>query len=104
MGIPWGAPDDLNTFMAMVNNLPQDWTWSAFSIGRNQLPFVSAAVLAGGNVRVGLEDNIWLEKGVLATNEALVQRAVSIIEAMGAHVLGPDAVREKLGLTKRAPR
>jgi uncharacterized protein (DUF849 family) len=104
MGVPWGAPDDLNTFMAMVNNIPQNWTWSAFSIGRNELPYVAAAVLAGGNVRVGLEDNLWLAKGELATNEALVSRAVTIIEAMGARVLGPDAVRERLGLVKRAPR
>lgn len=103
MGIPWGAPDDLNTFMAMVNNVPKEWDWSAFSIGRNEMPYVAAAVLAGGNVRVGLEDNIWLEKGVLATNESLVQRAVRIIEGMGASVMGPAAVREKLGLTKRAP-
>jgi len=104
MGVPWGAPDDLNTFMAMVNNVPAGWTWSAFSIGRNELPYVAAAVLAGGNVRVGLEDNLWLAKGELATNEALVARAVTIIEAMGATVIGPDAVRERLGLTKRAPR
>jgi len=103
MGIPWGAPDDLNTFMAMVNNIPLDWNWSGFSIGRNQMPFVAAAVLAGGNVRVGLEDNIWLEKGVLATNQSLVERAVTIIEAMGASILSPTQVREKLGLTKRAP-
>ncbi len=104
MGIPWGAPDDLNTFMAMVNNVPADWIWSAFSIGRNEMPYVAAAVLAGGNVRVGLEDNLWLAKGELATNEALVARAVTIIEAMGAKVIGPEAVRKKLGLTKRMPR
>lgn len=104
MGIPWGAPDDLNTFMAMVNNIPQGWIWSGFSIGRNQLPYVAAAVLAGGNVRVGLEDNLWLAKGQLATNEALVQRAVAIIEGMGANIMRPDALRKKLGLSKRAPR
>ncbi|HHI70227.1 MAG TPA: 3-keto-5-aminohexanoate cleavage protein [Rhodobacteraceae bacterium] len=104
MGIPWGAPDDLNTFMAMVNNVPADWNWSAFSLGRNEMAYVAAAVLAGGNVRVGLEDNLWLAKGELATNEALVARAVTIIEAMGARVIGPAEVREKLGLTKRMPR
>ena len=104
MGVPWGAPDDLNTFMAMVNNVPQDWTWSAFALGRNELPYVAAAVLAGGNVRVGLEDNLWLAKGELATNEALVDRAVGIIEGMGARVIGPQEVRDKLGLTKRAPQ
>ena len=104
MGVPWGAPDDLNTFMAMVNNVPDNWTFSAFSLGRNQMAYVAAAVLAGGNVRVGLEDNLWLEKGVLATNEQLVARAKTIIENMGARVIGPDEVRAKLGLTKRAPR
>ena len=104
MGIPWGAPNDLNTFMAMVNNVPADWNWSAFSIGRDEMPYVAASVLAGGHVRVGLEDNLWLGKGELATNEALVSRAVSIIENMGATVMGPDAVRQKLGLTKQAPR
>ena len=103
MGVPWGAPDDLNTFMAMVNNVPSDWTWSAFSLGRHQMPYVAAAVLAGGNVRVGLEDNLWLEKGVLATNAQLVERAVTIIENMGARVLAPEEVRSRLGLTKRAP-
>jgi uncharacterized protein (DUF849 family) len=104
MGVPWGAPDDLNTFMAMVNNVPDDWIWSAFSIGRHQMPYVAAAVLAGGNVRVGLEDNLYLDKGVLATNAQLVERARGIIEAMGATVMTPQAVREKLQLTKRAPR
>jgi uncharacterized protein (DUF849 family) len=104
MGVPWGAPDDLNTFMAMVNNVPQDWTFSAFALGRNQMAYVAAAVLAGGNVRVGLEDNLWLEKGVLAENYQLVERARTIIETMGATVIGPQAVREKLGLLKQAPK
>ncbi len=103
MGVPWGAPDDLNTFMAMVNNVPDDWTFSAFSLGRNEMAYVAASVLAGGNVRVGLEDNLWLEKGVLAENWQLVERAGSIIENMGARVIGPQEVREKLGLVKRAP-
>ena len=104
MGVPWGAPDDLNTFMAMVNNVPDDWTFSAFALGRNQMAYVAASVLAGGNVRVGLEDNLWLEKGVLATNAQLVEKAVGIIEGLGARVIGPAEVREKLGLVKRAPR
>ncbi|WP_170479793.1 3-keto-5-aminohexanoate cleavage protein [Ruegeria arenilitoris] len=103
MGVPWGAPNDLNTFMAMVNNVPDDWVWSAFSLGRDQMPYAAQAVLAGGNVRVGLEDNLFLEKGVLATNEQLVERAMGIIESMGARIVGPQDVREKLGLTKRAP-
>ncbi len=68
------------------------------------MPYVAAAVLAGGNVRVGLEDNLYLEKGVLATNAQLVERAVRIVEDLGATVLTPQAVREKLQLVKRAPR
>lgn len=104
MGIPWGAPDDLNTFMAMVNNVPSNWTFSAFSIGRNAMAYPAAAVLAGGNVRVGLEDNLYVGKGQLATNAQLVDKAVNIIESMGARVIGPAEVREKLKLTKRAPR
>jgi uncharacterized protein (DUF849 family) len=104
MGVPWGAPDDLNTFMAMVNNVPDSWTFSGFGLGRNQMAYVAASVLAGGNVRVGLEDNLWLGKGELATNQDLVSRATTIIESMGARLIGPDEVRDKLGLTKRAPR
>ena len=103
MGVPWGAPDDLNTFLAMVNNVPAHWHWSAFSLGRHQMPYVAASVLAGGNVRVGLEDNLFLDKGVLASNAQLVDRAVGIIENLGARVIGPDEVRKRLNLTKRAP-
>ena len=104
MGVPWGAPDDLNTLLAMVNNVPAHWHWSAFSLGVNQMPYVAAAVLAGGNVRVGLEDNLYLDRGVLATNEDLVARAASLISGLGARLLGPEDVRAKLGLTKRHPR
>ncbi|MBV1865962.1 MAG: 3-keto-5-aminohexanoate cleavage protein, partial [Rhodobacteraceae bacterium] len=103
MGVPWGAPDDLNTFMAMVNNVPDDWTFSAFGLGRSQMPYVAASVLAGGNVRVGLEDNLMLDRGIPATNAQLVARAREIIERMGAVVIGPEKVRENLGLSKRAP-
>jgi uncharacterized protein (DUF849 family) len=104
MGVPWGAPDDLNTFMAMVNNVPPEWTFSAFGLGRSQMPYVAASVLAGGNVRVGLEDNLMLDKGVLATNAQLVERARGIVENLGAKVIGPVEVREKLGLVKQAPK
>jgi len=103
MGVPWGAPDDLNTFLAMVANVPDGWTFSAFGLGRHQMPYVAAAVLAGGNVRVGLEDNLMLDRGVLATNAQLVARAVDIIENLGARVIGPAEVRARLGLTKRPP-
>ena len=104
MGIAWGAPDDLNTLMAMVNNLPKDWVFSAFSIGRNAAAYPAAAILAGGNIRVGLEDNIYLSRGVFATNAQLVERAAAITTNMGASLIGPDKVRQKLGLVKRPPR
>lgn len=101
MGIPYGAPADPTTLLALVHQMPEGAVFSAFSIGRRQLPYVAMAVLAGGNVRVGLEDNLHLEKGVLASNGQLVERAVIILQAMNVKVLGPGAVREKLKLTKR---
>ena len=101
MGIPYGAPDDPRTVQAMVDAVPENWIFSAFSIGRMQLPFVAQAVLAGGNVRVGLEDNLYLSKGELATNRQLVIRARTILEAMNIRILGPAEVRKKLRLTRR---
>jgi uncharacterized protein (DUF849 family) len=100
-GIPYGAPDDLGTFNALVNRLPENAIFSAFSIGRMQLPFVVLAAMAGGNARVGLEDNLYLSRGRLATNAELVERAVAILESMNVRVLGPDEVREKLALRVR---
>jgi uncharacterized protein (DUF849 family) len=100
LGIPYGAPDDPTTFFALVNRLPPNAVFSAFSIGRMQLPYVAMAALAGGNVRVGLEDNIYLSRGVLATNAQLVERAITILEAMNVRVLGPDEVRERLRLVR----
>jgi uncharacterized protein (DUF849 family) len=100
MGIPYGAPDDPTTLMTLVSALPLGCEFSAFSIGRMQLPYVAMAALAGGNVRVGLEDNIYLSRGVLATNRDLVERAVTILESMNARVLGPDEVRAKLQLRR----
>jgi uncharacterized protein (DUF849 family) len=84
-----------------VNQLPPGAVFSAFSIGRMQLPFVAMAVLAGGNVRVGLEDNLYLRRGEHASNGALVERAVEILEAMNVRVLGPEEVRTALGLRRR---
>jgi 3-dehydrocarnitine:acetyl-CoA trimethylamine transferase len=99
MGIPYGAPDDPGTLLALVHQLPAGCVFSAFAIGRMQLPYVALAPVVGGNVRVGLEDNIWLERGVKATNGQLVERAVTILEAMNVRVLGPGEVRERLQLT-----
>ena len=101
MGIPYGAPDDPTTLLAMVNQLPAGAIFSTFSIGRHQLPYVAMAVLAGGNVRVGLEDNLYLEKGVYASNAQLVERAVTILSALNVTLMSPDAVRQKLALKKQ---
>jgi uncharacterized protein (DUF849 family) len=100
MGIPYGAPNDPGTLLALVARLPPGTVFSAFSIGRMQLPYVALAALCGGNVRVGLEDNLYLSRGRLATNAELVERARTILEAMNVRVLGPDDVREKLGLVR----
>ncbi|MBV9703210.1 MAG: 3-keto-5-aminohexanoate cleavage protein [Methylobacteriaceae bacterium] len=100
LGIPYGAPDDPLTLMSLVHQLPPGAVFSAFSIGRHQLPYVAMAAIAGGNVRVGLEDNLYLDRGVLASNGALVERAVAILTNMGARVLGPAEVRQKLKLRR----
>lgn len=102
MGIPYGAPGDPQTLLTLANQVPDDWTFSAFSIGRMQLPYVPLAAIAGGNVRVGLEDNIYLSKGVLASNADLVERARTILEAMNTRILGPAEVRNKLALRQPA--
>ncbi|WP_348750511.1 3-keto-5-aminohexanoate cleavage protein [Pseudomonas rhodesiae] len=101
LGIPWGAPADTTTMKAMVDNLPANAVWAGFGIGRMQMPMAAQAVLLGGNVRVGLEDNLWLDKGVLATNGQLVERAGEILSRLGARVMTPAEGRVKMGLTKR---
>lgn len=98
MGIRYGAPDDPGSLLGLVSLLPPGAVFSAFSIGRMQLPYVAMAVLAGGNVRVGLEDNLYAGPGEKATNPDLVARAVTILEAMNVSVLGPADVRERLAL------
>ncbi len=101
LGIPWGAPADTTTMKAMVDNLPAGATWAGFGIGRMQMPMAAQAVLLGGNVRVGLEDNLWLDKGVPASNGALVERVVKLIECMGARPMTPAQGRVKMGLKAR---
>jgi uncharacterized protein (DUF849 family) len=100
MGIPYGAPHDLATLLALAGRLPEGAVYSAFSIGRMQIPYVALSPLIGANVRVGLEDNLYLHRGRLATNAELVARAVALLEAMNVRVLGPEEVREKLALRR----
>ncbi|MDP6398128.1 MAG: 3-keto-5-aminohexanoate cleavage protein [Arenicellales bacterium] len=98
LGIPWGAGADPATMTAMVSQLPQDVFWSGFGISRTEMPMVAQAMLLGGNVRVGLEDNLYLEKGVPASNAELVEKAVRIIRDLGGQICDADQAREKLGL------
>jgi uncharacterized protein (DUF849 family) len=101
LGIKWGAPADPETMLYMRNLLPPGSAWAAFGVSRLQMPMVAQAVLLGGNVRVGLEDNLYLERGVFATNGQLVERAVTIVESIGKSVASPQEAREILGLIKQ---
>ena len=102
--IPHAAPATPEVFNVMKSLLPDNSNWSAFGISRMEFPIVAQAALLGGHVRVGLEDNLYLERGVLATNAALVERAAIIVTQMGGRLLGPEEVRRKLKLVKRSPR
>ncbi|MCR9219813.1 MAG: 3-keto-5-aminohexanoate cleavage protein [Alphaproteobacteria bacterium] len=101
LGIPYGAPATPTAMKAMAEMLPAGANWSGFGISRQQMPMVAQAALLGGNVRVGLEDNLYLERGVFASNADLVARARQILELMGARVLSPDEARAKFALAKR---
>ena len=101
LGIPWGAPGNTQTMAYQVGELPANAVWAAFGIGRNQFPMVAQAVVLGGHVRVGLEDNLWLEKGVHASNGTLVEKAVKLIRLLGPEIATPDEAR---GILKLKPR
>ena len=98
LGIPWGADHSVDTLKVMKDELPGEAVWGGFGISRMQMPIAAAAVAMGGNVRVGLEDNIYLERGVHATNAQLVEKVIGIIDRMGARAVTPDEARKKLGL------
>ncbi|MDG2352129.1 MAG: 3-keto-5-aminohexanoate cleavage protein [Acidimicrobiales bacterium] len=98
LSIPYGTPMDIGILYAMVNRLPEGTEFTSFGLGAMQMPMVAQSVMLGGHVRVGLEDNLYLEKGVLATNADLVRKAVKIIELMGASIQSPKEARETLNL------
>ena len=100
LGIPWGAEQTVDSMKVMKDEVPTNASWASFGIGRMQMPMAAAAVAMGGNVRVGLEDNLYLEKGVLASNDQLVTRVIEIIQRMGSRVLSPKETRDKLKLKK----
>ncbi len=102
LGIKWAMPATAKAIVFLRDLLPEDATWSAFGIGRHQFPMVEAAVDLGGHVRVGLEDNLYLEAGVFALdNAALVTRAAEIVNNRGCRVATPEEARELLGLGQR---
>ena len=98
LSIPYGTPLDIGILYAMVNRLPAETEFTSFGLGAMQMPMVAQSVMLGGHVRVGLEDNLYLEKGVLASNADLVDKAVKIIELMGASVQSPGEARKTLNL------
>ncbi|MEE8577112.1 MAG: 3-keto-5-aminohexanoate cleavage protein [candidate division Zixibacteria bacterium] len=98
MGVKYGIPATTRGMVAMCDMLPENCVWGAFGIGARQFPMVAQSVLMGGNVRVGLEDNLYLQKGVLATNTQLVERAVEIIERLGSNVSRVSDARKTLNL------
>src|SRR5699024_8132676 len=98
LGIPWGAAADAETMSYMKSRIPDNSRWAAFGIGRMQIPMVAESVLQGGNIRVGLEDNLYLKKGQLATNEQLVDKAVSIVQSLGSDIMTPAEARKELDL------
>ena len=101
LGIPWGAEANTATMCHMRDSLPEGAHWAAFGISRMQFPMVAQAMLLGGHVRVGLEDNLYLERGVFASNGQLVEKAVKIVETLGGRVVGPEETRERFGLKKQ---
>jgi uncharacterized protein (DUF849 family) len=104
LGIKYGAPASSEAMKALRDALPPGSLWSAFGLGRMQMPMAAQAVLLGGNVRVGLEDNLYLDKGVKATNAQLVERARTIVELLGVRVLGSQETRERLGFSARTAK
>ena len=100
LGIPWGAPATTSAMQAMKDVMPKEGIWSGFAISKNEMPFVAQTVVMGGNPRVGLEDNLYLSKGKLATNAQLVEKAVRIIEDLGSSIMTPSETRDKLKLKK----
>ena len=100
LGIPWGAPATTNAMKSMSEMIPENGIWTGFGISRSQMSMAAQSVILGGNVRVGLEDNLYLKKGVLASNAQLVEKVVRIVQDLGANIMSPEDTRKKLKLKK----
>ena len=104
LGIAWGQPATPEAMSYMRTLLPEQSPWFAFGISLHQFPMAAQAVLLGGHPRVGMEDNIYLEKGKLApSNAALVEKAAKIVEILGDNVATPAEARQMLGIQHRTP-
>ena len=98
LGLAWSAGADTASMLAMTNALPADANWFSFGPGNMQMPMAAQAMVLGGNVRVGLEDNLYLKKGVLASNGQLVEKAAHIIDQLGGRVVSAKDARARLGI------
>jgi uncharacterized protein (DUF849 family) len=96
LGISYGAPATPKAMQAMLEHLPEGSHWSGFAIGRMEMPMVAQAMLLGGNLRVGLEDNLYLSRGVLASNADLVRRAKEVVESLGGRLASTAEARDRL--------
>ena len=100
LGIRWAAEANTASFKTMVDALPEGCNWAGFGTSAMEMPMVAQAVLLGGNIRVGLEDNLYLEKGIFASNGQLVERACNIVQLMGCTIQTPSEARQTLGLKR----
>jgi len=99
LGTPWGAPATAKAYLHFLDHLPEGATWSTIGIGKGSLPMTTLSMITGGHIRVGMEDNLYLKRGVLATSNAeLVAQVRAIVEAYGHEVASPQEAREMLGL------
>jgi len=99
LGVKHGAQATPEAMIAMRNALPVNANWAGFGVGKGQMPMVAQAYLLGGHIRVGLEDNLYLSRGVLATNGQLVECAAGIVKSLGGQIMEPREAREYLGLS-----
>jgi uncharacterized protein (DUF849 family) len=103
LGVPWGAPASPSTLLHMRDSLPHGACWAAFGISRHAYPMLAQAFLAGGHVRIGIEDTVYIDRGKLApSNAALVEKAVHLLDSLGGEPATANQAREILGLTEHA--
>lgn len=101
LGVPGACPGEVRDLLHMIGSIPKDSTWTVAGIGRHEIPLATVAIIEGGHVRVGFEDNIFVSKGVLAdSNAQLVEKVVRLAKELGREIATPDEARKILGLDK----